>query len=139
MPNPEIFKQLLAIAEAMHFVAESYPLTDAWMSSGVGIESVEPILRFMETHPDIDYGVPGPLVHFVERFCDRGYETKLIESVLRKPTAHTVWMVNRLINGTKVPEVRLQYFDILEQVRSNPSVDQLVRREAADFLEYQRS
>ena len=28
---------------------------------GAGIETVEPVLRFMETHASMDFGAPGPL------------------------------------------------------------------------------
>ena len=58
-----------------------------WSSKSVGPEALEPILHFMGEHPKIDFGVPGPLVHFVETFYRIGYEEKLIESVQRKPTS----------------------------------------------------
>lgn len=62
-------------------------------------EAVEPILRFMEGHPDIEYGTPGYLVHFVEHFP--AYEEKLMASIERQPTPHTEWMLNRVINGER--------------------------------------
>jgi hypothetical protein len=40
-------------------------VVDAWTVAGAGPEAVEPIPRFMEAHPSIDYGVPGALVHFL--------------------------------------------------------------------------
>jgi len=62
-------------------------------------EGVEPVLRFLEAHRDIDLGMPGPLVHYVEGFFRNGYEEKLMESLQRAPTPRTVWMLNRLLNG----------------------------------------
>ena len=54
----------------------------------------------MEAHPDIDYGMPGSLVHFAERFLHKGYESELVQSLARRSTPHTAWMMNRLLNGT---------------------------------------
>ena len=59
------------------FEWQSGQLTAKWEGDPKGFEAVEPILRFMENHPDVDYGTPGPLVHFVETFPN--YEEKLIE------------------------------------------------------------
>ena len=64
------------------------------------LDSVQPLLRLMERHPLTDFGSPGPIVHFVERFYKKGYEEELLLSLKRMPTLHTVWMLNRLINGT---------------------------------------
>jgi|SRR5579883_911773 len=106
MTSEEITSQLEAIADSDHFVADSYELTDAWSAAHGGLETVEPILRFMESHPSIEYGMPGPLVHYMEDFYHKGYEQKLVESVERKPTSHTVWILNRLINDAKNTAVR---------------------------------
>src|SRR5258706_1872315 len=99
MASKEISDQLEAIASAEDFATSSAELTEAWSSTQVGIECVGPILRFMEEHPGLDYGMPGPLVHFIEEFYLKGYEERLIESVARKPTMLTVWMLNRVLNG----------------------------------------
>jgi hypothetical protein len=37
-------------------------------------EAIEPILKIMETNPSVDYGEPGPLVHFCESYYKNGYE-----------------------------------------------------------------
>ncbi len=52
--------------------------------------AVAVILEFLELHPDLDVGTPGPLVHYVERFFGRGYEAQLTDSVRRRPTEHTL-------------------------------------------------
>src|SRR5574338_93795 len=100
MTAKDIRDQLLRISTADDFAARSAELTDVWSSAGAGLETVEPVLQFMEEYPAIDFGMPGALVHFVERFYRKGYEEKLVESVQRKPTSVTVWMLNRVINGT---------------------------------------
>jgi hypothetical protein len=131
----DITDQLEHIASDQDFLAESAELTDAWSSAGAGVETVEPTLRFMEDHPNIEYGTPGPLVHFVERFYQHGYEERLLESVQRKPTAPTIWMLNRVINGTKEPEVRRRLVAAMEAARVNPLADQNARQMADRFVE----
>jgi hypothetical protein len=77
----------------------------------------------MAKHPSIEYGVPGPLVHFVERFHGKGYQEKLVDSVERTPTFSTIWMLNRVLNGTKVPETRHFLIAVMEKARRSPVAD----------------
>ena len=95
------------------------------------LDSVRPLLRLMERHPLTDFGSPGPIVHFVERFYKKGYEEELLLSLKRMPTLHTVWMLNRLINGTDQAEV---YLDLLKEISENASYDKEIREEALHFL-----
>ena len=83
------------------------------------LDSVQPLLRLMERHPLTDFGSPGPIVHFVERFYKKGYEEELLLSLKRMPTLHTVWMLNRLIK-TDQAEV---YLDLLKDISENVSCD----------------
>ena len=95
---------------------------------------MSPILRFMEQHPDVDYGSPGPLTHFVERVRGPDYSQRLVESVARTPMMITLWMLHRLINGTDAPNERRPLIACLRQsrtkARGNPELSQMVE----DFL-----
>jgi hypothetical protein len=135
MTTQEIIDQLRSVSGADDFAEKTTQLTNTWSSAGVALEAVDPILQFMEQHPNIDFGTPGALVHFVERFHRKGYEEKLIESVQRKPVAHTVWMLNRLINGTEKVEERKRLIAIMSQVTTNPSADTQTVELANHFLE----
>ena len=95
------------------------------------LDSVQLLLRLMERHPLADFGSPGPIVHFVERFYKKGYEEELLLSLKRMPTLHTVWMLHRLINGTDQAEV---YLDLLKEISENASCDKEIREEALHFL-----
>lgn len=95
------------------------------------LDSVQPLLRLMERHPLTDFGSPGSIVHFAERFYKKGYEEELLLSLKRMPTLHTVWMLNRLINGTDQAEV---YLDLLKEISENASYDKEIREEALHFL-----
>ena len=94
------------------------------------LDSVQPLLRLMERHPLTDFGSPGPIVHFVERFYKKGYEEELLLSLKRMPTLHTVWMLNRLINGTDQAEV---YLELLKEISENTSYNKEIREEALHF------
>ena len=62
---------------------------------------------------------------------EKGYEEELLLSLKRMPTLHTVWMLNRLINGTDQAEV---YLELLKAISENTSYDKEIREEALHFL-----
>jgi len=114
---------------------QSEQLADGWVAAGVGIEAVAPVLRFMEESPACEFGTPGALVHFVERFHGKGYEDLLIESIRRRPTSHTVWMLNRILNATREPERRRRLIDLLREARDHPLADTRTIEAVALFLQ----
>jgi hypothetical protein len=134
MTSKELSKQLERLASAEDFSGSAAELTDAWSAAGVGVESVQPILRFMEEYPTLDYGMPGPLVHFIEEFYLKGYEEELTESVDRKPTMMTVWMLNRVLNGTEETEKRQAQIRAMRQAAKNPKADQATIERIQGFL-----
>lgn len=123
MKESVIRDQLLSVASADDFASSSAGLVEAWTAAKLGVECIVPILRFMEEHPSLDFGSPGPLVHFLEDFHLVGYEERLIESICRQPTTLTVWMLNRVINGTEEPEKREQFISTMRQAAVNPNAD----------------
>lgn len=102
------------------------------------IDYVENLLLFMEDNPDIDYGMPGPIVHYMERDCFSGYEDLLYASVKRKPTIHTLWMVNRLINSPELLD-KSKYINLLASVSYNQNEPEIIRNEALHYLNYQKN
>lgn len=134
----DIRKQLEAIAHASDFVNRAYDLVDLWNSQGVGLESVDIILRFIEDNPSLDCGAPGPLGHFVEQFYRRGYEARLIKSIQRKPVGLTVSLLNGVINGTIDNEERQRLISVLQSVTSNPHATDNGRALAIRYLGWLR-
>src|SRR5215469_2242244 len=100
MNKTRLRNQLLKATKTADFISEAALITESLKEEGAGLECVSVILKFMEEHPAFDFGTPGPLVHFVERFSGRGYEAELLSSIARKPTNHTVRLLNRVISGT---------------------------------------
>lgn len=74
-------------------------IVDAMEAYPQPFDLVDPVLDFISKHPEVDFGAPGELVHFVERFYHQGYEELLMESVLKSPTAHNIWMLHRCYNA----------------------------------------
>lgn len=101
-------------------------------AEGVGIEAVTPLLQLMERHPLDDFGMPGAIVHFVERFYKNGYEELLIESVKRRPTMHTVWMLNRVMNGS---ENKNNYLEIMKEITERSDIEETIRNSASEFMD----
>ena len=141
MKKPEVVRiesDLHAIRSSTNFVAESHELVDRWSLDGVGVEAVEPILGFMESHPDIDYGTPGPLIHFIEHVAEGApseYEDALLAAVSRRPTRWTVWLVSRVLDGANATDARARYHEALKTASVDPSIDASTREIARRFLE----
>ena len=135
MTEVDVRAQLERIAKSDDFSSSSSDLVDEWYAAGADLQTVEPILAFMERHPEVDYGTPGPLVHFVEKFYRRGYEAKLLASVDRRPTPQTTWMLNRLINGTKTEPARTELVEAMKGIVNHPLADDTTRREAVQFVD----
>lgn len=132
--NDAVTIQLQKIAKSPDFPSDSEAIVDSWTSDGIGFDAVSHVLRFMEGNPGIDYGKPGALVHFLERFYMHGYEDELIASIRRKPTPYTVWMLNRLINGTKSSDMRLHYINELKNAKDAHQLDDVTLGAVDHFL-----
>lgn len=99
--------------------------------ANIGINAVEPLLLLMERHPLSDFGMPGAIVHYVERFYKNGYEDLLISSVVRRPTLHTVWMMNRIKNTGENSE---RYEKILRDILTKQDVEEEIKKSVKGFL-----
>lgn len=65
----------------------------------------------------------------------KGYDALLIESIRRKPTAHTAWMLNRLINGAKDGDARARVVVLMREARAHPLADKSAVETIESFLE----
>lgn len=95
------------------------------------------LLRLLERLDTADLGSPGPVVHLLEGSAGPAYHPLLAESVRRKPTPLTVWMVNRVLNAG--PADAGTWLELLAGVERTPEVSQEAAAEARQFLAYQRS
>jgi hypothetical protein len=88
----------------------------------------------MERLDDVELGTPGPLVHTLESWPGE-YEALLAESIRRKPSPLTVWMVNRILN-TRPPDADA-WLSLLHVAKDHPKASESTKSDAADFLKSQ--
>lgn len=100
------------------------------------VETSAPVMfDLIERLSDVDLGSPGPLVHTLEKWRGR-YEKHLVESIARKPTSLTVWMVNRILNGKPVDLA--VWLKLLQSIASHPSASEDAKLDAREFLRFQQ-
>ncbi|MBK1884707.1 hypothetical protein JIN85_20010 [Luteolibacter pohnpeiensis] len=88
----------------------------------------------MERLPDSELGTPGPLVHTLENHIG-SYERLLAASVRRKPTDLSVWMVNRILNGSE--KDRAFWIELLALAADHPEASEVIKDEAKRFIQLQ--
>lgn len=106
----EFVSQLDALIQQAHksgdkyaFIDPAYDLFDEIETIEHPFDFVEPIFLLLEKSPNIDFGGPGPIGSFLEKFYRNGYEDKLLQSLERKPTQYTVYLLSRCCNNSSDP------------------------------------
>ena len=92
---------------------------------------------FFESHSKADLGMPGPLVHFLEKFYPM-YLDELLASVERMPTTYTVWMINRILNSQIENSLREHLLSLLQKVSQNQNAEEIIREQAIELIKYQK-
>ena len=89
---------------------------------------MDPLFRILEENSDFDFGMPGQIVHALEKHYKKGLEEELFKSLNRKPTFYTLWMLNRIINGTSDTKEKECYMEVLKSI---------LKMEIPDYLKKQ--
>ena len=74
--------QLDALLVLDHLTADTIPMVELVnrLEKAENPLSFAPtVFSFMERHPEVDFGAPGPFVHFLEDYAGRGYEELLLD------------------------------------------------------------
>lgn len=119
---------------AMNGPEDLQSVCDAIVERGAVLEYAGEMFDVMERLDEVDLGSPGPLVHVLES-ARPSYEAMLAESVERKPSPLTVWMVNRILNSERSD--RTFWLGILGRAAKHPNASPETRREAESFLAHQ--
>ncbi len=117
------------------FICLQYDIVEKMEKDRVGFEITQDIFELMENHPLVGFGAPGPLTHFIECFYNENqeqYKDVLKKSVKEKPTIHTVWLLNRVINGSEKPT---ELIEIMKSICDNENLHKEIRDVAKFFLE----
>ena len=121
--NPEeIAAELEPLIIEQNPVYYCYQLVDRWRANSITPDQVaDEILRFMEEHTDVDFGLPGPLVAFLEtKVAEKSYADSLVRSIQRKPVHYTIWMLDRLLKVTLDPAHRKRLTKVMREARQRP-------------------
>lgn len=132
----QLVAELVTAVQSDAFLEACYRVCDALAEEADGQDAIASILALMEGNEEIDFGMPGPLVHFVERFYRNGYEELLWASIRRQATPHTLWMLNRLVNGATEEEASL-LIDLMFQAAEARNTSPEARQVALEFLDAQ--
>jgi hypothetical protein len=125
--SSEDYAQLDRLAELLNLLAQN---PDGYQACGA-------LLALAERHPQVEFGAPGQLVHTLETY--RGhYEPLLLASLERRPTATTIWLLNRLLNGAEGSERQLLIAQ-LKSLLTHPAADEQAQAIAQDFYCFQTS
>ncbi len=89
---------------------------------------MDPLFRILEKNSDFDFGMHGQIVHTLEKHYKKGLEEELFKSLNRKPTFYTLWMLNRIINGTSDTKEKECYMEMLKSI---------LKMEIPDYLKKQ--
>jgi len=116
--------------------SEMYDLVDIFKELEDERVIIPHIFEFFEQHSEDDLGTPGPFVHFIEE--SRDYYGLLKESVQRKPTDHTLWMVNRIINDLSDCTEKDDWISLLECTLENKNANKYVKEKAQEYIEFQK-
>jgi hypothetical protein len=92
------------------------------------------LFRTLERLEESDLGSPGPIVHTLETWQGL-YEPFLIESVRRKPTPLSVWMLNRILNAR--PDNWQLWLELLQNAVDHPAASEETKLAAQGFIDYQ--
>ena len=100
----------------------------------LSIGAIEPLLSFMTKYPDLDYGMPGALIHFIESFPEAAYIDFLIRCIQKQPTEHNVWMLLRIMN-TWESSRQDEYIGIMKTALLHPNINEGVKESIKEYLQ----
>lgn len=97
---------------------------------------IEPLFQLLEKYPSFNFGNPGRVIHYLEKFANEIYTPYLYSSVRRKPTGYNVWMVNRLLNSLEDSE-KVEGIAVLEEALQK-DIEEELKEMINEFIEEQK-
>lgn len=99
------------------------------------IESLPLIFMLIENNEKAEYGLgaPGHIGHFFEKFYGKGYEKHLLNSIKRKPSSYTIFLLQRIIRD-ETSSNRITHLLLLKKMAVDKSLNEELRAEIIDTL-----
>ena len=117
-----------------YFSTYCYDFTDNLLELPDPKTAIEPLLDFMAENPALDYGMPGALVHFIEKFPEEFYVDFLLASIQKQATEHNTWMLQRIMNTWNSPR-QDEYIAFWKKLIENPNVDNNLKPHLREAME----
>lgn len=111
-----------------------YEVMEAMNTISNGEELIKPILELIGNYPMVDFGTPGYLVHFVEKFYNKGYEELLMQSVIKTPTSHNIWMLHRCYNNAN--DTKHNIYKMIAMDLKNSDTTPIKVKKQIDFYDW---
>lgn len=102
-----------------------------------GREYLEYLINLIADNPNIDFGMPGPVVHFIEKYPEEEYVSYLIMALKDKPNSLLLWMLNRIVNEPNCTK-KEEYILIFDAISKRKDIDMIIRNDAKDYFEFQQ-
>ena len=99
--------------------------------------TVKSLIKIIQENPEFDFGNPGEIVFFLEKYDEEKYDRILVESVMEKPTEHTIFMMNRIINGAS-EEKKSEYIELYMKILCDNRINDELKNIIKEFLEFQK-
>lgn len=100
--------------------------------------AIKSLLLFMCQNPNLNYGMPGAFIRFIESFPEDVYVDDLIQTIEQHPTEHNTWMLLRIMNTWSSPRQN-EYIAIMKRVLSHPNINEglleTLKEDLEDFEE----
>ena len=132
----ELFQKLYSSWDDSHFVSDCYDVVDELKQMNQPGIAADYIFRLLEDLPDTDFGLPGPLIAYIEEACEDEFEAKLLASLNRKPVFYTIWMLNRLINSY-TGDAKLRLIGIMQRITEREELSTDLQEQAKGYVEFQ--
>ena len=111
-------------------------ITEELRVNADGSNAIPSVIELIERYPNVDFGSPGPLVHWLESYPEK-YEAPLYDSIKRGPAPLTTWMLNRIINAERDKLHLITLLNLLVEIAEKEGVNQSAKDMAIRFLAYQ--
>ena len=130
------YKEELREAVLKEDFSRTYDVLNELVKENIGEEYLEYLIKLIANNPLVDFGMPGPIVHFIESFPEYKYEMYLKTELKDRPNSLLLWMLNRIVN-TPACKNGKEYLLLFHEISERNDIDIAVRTEAKEYLEYQ--
>ena len=110
-------------------------IQELWSEGEAPVEALVPLFHLLERFPeDESAGVLWGVLHGIETYPN--YETELVQSLHRQPTAITVTMVRRMANSGYALVAGRSMASLYQAVLTHPKAPEEAKESAEDYLNH---